>query len=152
MQTGLCTFPYAQCSGAHIPGRKRGTKHMCVSHTDAAALLMGTPFILQGLFARTESNTLCCKLQLFTGTDCFCSHPQGMALPNILGLHMEPALPHKTSSQTPKPEQENVKETLSSVWIPADPHPCTDRLLQTCSHTGEQKQGIPILSNSTNFG
>lgn len=43
LQTGLCTFSYAQCSGAHIPGRKRGNKHTCVSHTDAAVLLVDTP-------------------------------------------------------------------------------------------------------------
>lgn len=85
-----------------------------------------------------ESNLLCCKLQLFTGT---ALAPTLRALLSIPGSCMEPALPHKTSSHTPKPEQENVQETVSTAWIPADPHPYTDSLFQPCSHTGEQQLG-----------
>lgn len=99
---------------------------------------MGTPSVVQGLFHGLKVKPALLQTAP-THRHCSCSHPRSTALPNIPGLHMEPALPHKTSSHTPKPEQENVQETLCTAWIPADPHP--DSLFQPCSHTGEQQLG-----------
>lgn len=45
----LCTVQWGSYS------RQEKGKQMCVSPTTAAVLLIGTPFVLQGLFAWTEN-------------------------------------------------------------------------------------------------
>lgn len=135
-------FPISSSVGFIFQAGK-GETNTHVSHTDAAVPLMGTPSVVQGLFHGQKVKPALLHTAP-THRHCSCSHPRSTALPNIPGLHMEPALPHKTPSHTPKPEQENVQETLCTAWIPADPLPTDphpDSLFQPCSHTGEQQLG-----------
>ena len=61
---------------------------------------------------------------------CCCSHPQIVALPIIPGSRVGPAVPHNTSTHTPKPDSEKAQETLSPAWAPADPALYTHSLSQ----------------------
>lgn len=76
---------------------------------------------------------------------CSCSHPQSIALPNIPGLCMEPALPHKTSSHTPKPRTgKHAGNSLHSVDSSKSTSVCRQTLLDLLSQRKAATGKFPI--------
>lgn len=92
LQIGWCSFFYARCTGARIPGRKQWNKLTGVScpHTNVARLLRGTlPFGLQGLFPWMKGQT--CSV-----ANCSYSHVLLLLPPSGCSTAQYPWLTHGT--------------------------------------------------------
>lgn len=88
LHTGLCIFSCAQCSGVHIPGRKRGNKHVCFPQWFCCAPY---GYTLHGSRAVswTESQT---------SSAAHCRYSQALLLPSEHSTAQHPWLMHGTCS------------------------------------------------------